>query len=461
MPLSRAFEGPDLLTRVLRIRGNPVARYGVVVAALAVATLVRWLVSGLVVAGPFVTYYPAIIIATLIGGFWPGLVTMALAGLIGWYSFLPPVFSFALTDQGVASLLLYVFLASLDVTIVAMLNAAVIRVMAQEQNVRVLLENAPNGILVVDDQGTIKLVNTSTEKLFGYKRLELLGQSVEVLVPYNQIDNHVKLRNAYLQRPEARAMGVGRDLAGRRKDGSEFPVEVGLSPIEQAGRRGVLATVVDISERLRAQNQQKFLVSELQHRTQNLFAAVQSIITRSLTEGQTIAHAKKVVAGRMQALARTHAILAGAAWEGAPLGEILKREFGDDYGSHVDVSGCDVIVNASAAHQFALIVHELATNAMKYGALSVPNGRIVIKGNVERTNGTAQFFFTWSESGGPPVAKPARKGFGSIVLFDAAKQFGMDISVKYDPAGLSYELQVPMRAIEPSTQGSAPNGIAV
>jgi PAS domain S-box-containing protein len=437
------------------MRHNSVAVYGIAVVLVAIATFVRWAVTGHVVAGPFVTYYPAIIIATLIGGFWCGILTIAISGLIGWYLFLPPDFSWTLTEQA-ASLLLFVFLASLNVAIVAMLNSAVVRLRAQAQNVRVLIENAPNGILVVDDQGTIKLLNAGTEKLFGYKRSELIGQSVEVLVPYGQIDDHLKLRNAFLQKPEARTMGAGRDLSGRRKDGSEVPIEVGLNPISQNGRHGVVASVIDISERVKAQAHQKFLVHELQHRTQNLFAVIQSIIARSLVKGQTVAQAKQVITGRLQALARTHAILAGAAWEGASLGEILKREFGQDFSRYVAVSGCDITVNAGAAHQFALIIHELTTNALKYGALSMPSGRISIVGNVERANGASQFSLLWSESGGPPVAKPTRKGFGSIILFEAAKQFGMDIDVKYAPKGLSYELRVPMQEITLPSESLVP-----
>ncbi len=212
-----------------------------------------------------------------------------------------------------------------------------------------------------------------------------------------------------------------------------------------------LASLKSAQEELsKAQSHQKLLVRELQHRTQNLFAVIQSIISRSLTDGRTIAQAKQVIAGRLQALARAHAILAGAAWEGAPLWEILKREFGEDFSHSVEVTGCDIVVNAGAAHQFALIIHELATNALKYGALSAPAGRISVAGSVEEANGASQFSLMWSESGGPPVAEPARKGFGSVILFDAAKQFGMDISVKYDPKGLSYKLRVPMRDIAPS-----------
>ena len=293
MPLSAAFEGYGLFERALRIRRNPLAVYGTVAVLVALATFARWAISTNVVGGPFSTYYPAIIIATLIGGVWPGIFTMAMAGLAAWYMFLPPTLTWALTQEGASTLLVFVCLGSIDITIVALLNAAMLRVMAQEQNVRVLVEAAPNGIVVVGDQGTIKLVNAATEKLFGYARLELVGQSVEVLVPYRQIDDHLKLRNAFLQKPEARAMGAGRDLGGRRKDGSEFPVEIGLNPIEQSGKQGVIATVIDISERVQAQKHQKFLIRELQHRTQNLFAVIQSITTRSLVEGRTIEQAKK------------------------------------------------------------------------------------------------------------------------------------------------------------------------
>src|SRR5207247_2166159 len=108
--------------------------------------------------------------------------------------------------------------------VVALLNAQVERVMAQEENLRVLFESAPNGIIVVDEQGRIKLVNAGIEKLFGYKRLELLGRNVEVLVPDRRADAHRPERETYLRKPEARPMGVGRDLSGKRKDGSEFPV---------------------------------------------------------------------------------------------------------------------------------------------------------------------------------------------------------------------------------------------
>jgi two-component sensor histidine kinase len=200
----------------------------------------------------------------------------------------------------------------------------------------------------------------------------------------------------------------------------------------------------------KAQSHQKLLMRELQHRTQNLFAVILAIIGRSLTEEQSISNAKQVIEGRLQALARAHGILAGTNWEGAPLNEILKREFGEALSDAVEIAGCDVDVNASAAHQFALIIHELTTNALKHGALSVQGGRVSVMGTVEQVNGTPHFHLEWVESGGPPVEPPIRRGFGSVILIEMGKRFGMDIKLNYDAQGIRYELWVSMDTIAPS-----------
>ncbi len=450
MPFSTAFEDHPLIERALRVRQNPIAAYGIAVAAVALATLVRWVVGGQVVEGlPFITYYPAIIIATLAGGFWPGILATVLSSATALYLFLPPLFSPDLNQREAVSLLLFIFIASINVAIVALLDAAVERIMAQVQNVRVLIESAPNGIVVVDEEGVIKLVNSSTEKQFGYNRLDLVGKRVEVLLPVPQVAEHREAREAFLQKPEARAMGAGRDLSGRRKDGSEFPVEIGLNPVGQNGRTAILATVIDISERKRAEDGQKLIIRELQHRTGNLFAVFQAIAVRSVDEGKTAAEIKYVLSGRIQALARAYAMLADTAWGGASLAAILDRQFAG-FSKRVNVGGCDIVVIPSAAQQFALIVHELATNALKYGALSTPNGRVSIEGKIDRLNGGGTFSFGWRETGGPPVTAPTRKGFGSVILLDSAKHFGQSVTLDYAPQGLSYDLQFQLSAIEAS-----------
>ena len=140
--------------------------------------------------------------------------------------------------------------------------------------------------MLVDEHGTIKLVNASAEKLFGYSREELMGKDVEALVPEQHVGDHRKERASYQEKPEVRLMGLGRDLSGRRKDGSEFPVEIGLNPVGRDGKPGVLATVIDISARKQAEQHQRLIIGELQHRTRNLFAVIQSVISNSLKDSQ-------------------------------------------------------------------------------------------------------------------------------------------------------------------------------
>jgi PAS domain S-box-containing protein len=124
-----------------------------------------------------------------------------------------------------------------------------------EEQFRAAVEASPNGMLMVDGNGVIVLVNAQIEKQFGYSREELLGQPVEMLLPAALRTAHAKQREAYVAKPETRQMGQGRDLFGRRKDGQEIPVEIGLSPIQTTAGPRVLAAVVDITERKRADEQ--------------------------------------------------------------------------------------------------------------------------------------------------------------------------------------------------------------
>jgi PAS domain S-box-containing protein len=146
-----------------------------------------------------------------------------------------------------------------------------------EEILRVAVESAPNAVVMADQTGKIRLVNCQTEKLFGYSRAELLGQLVDVLVPLRFRRGHPAVRAEFMSRPEARSMGAGRDLFGLRKDGTEFPVEIGLNPIRMAGDTWVLSAILDITERKRAQQEILQLNQELESkvvdRTTKLFTA--------------------------------------------------------------------------------------------------------------------------------------------------------------------------------------------
>jgi PAS domain S-box-containing protein len=454
MPFIGAWRDHDVVERMRRVRNNPIAAYGTAILAVALATLLRWAVAGYTMEGvPFITYYPAIIIATFLGGFWPGVLATLSSALVAWFAFIPPAFTFDLDSHQAVSLGLFLLIAAINVGLVSLLDRAIERIATQAHNIRVVIESAPAGIVVVDDQGTIQLLNSSAEKQFGYDRSELLGKKVEVLVPTAKAGAHRTWREAFMRETQHRQIGAGRDLRGRRRDGSEFPIEIALSPIGQNDNTGVLATVIDISERRRTQDRQQFLVRELHHRSQNLFVMIQALAARSLVEGSTLAQAKANFNGRLSALARTHAMLANAAWHGAPLNEIIVQEL-VGFSEQVSITGCDLLIDTPATQNFALIVHELATNAVKYGALSSPSGRISITGRVERMDGGDRFSFEWREAGGPPVSEPTRKGFGSAIILEAAKQFGQEVAIEYDPLGLHYQLRVALSAIQspPSRQ---------
>ncbi len=462
MPLSAQY--PSGVGRIVgaitlaasRVRRRRLSRYAVIVAAVAAATLLRWSLSGIVApVAPFVTYYPAILVATILSGFWPGVAAVLLSALVGSQLFLPlgmPPLGGG--PQGIT--VLFIIVAGMSVFLVGLLDAAIDRVRTQEANIRTLLESAPNGVVLVDEAGDIRLVNEATERMFGYARAELVGRNVDALLPEAERPQHRRHREAYQMRPTARRMGALRDLRGQRKDGARFPVEVGLSPIERPDRRpAVLATVIDITERQRVHAHEHFLMEELRHRSKNLFAVIQAIANMSFVEGRSVAAGREAFNGRLAALAKTHNKLAEADWSGAPLTGIISEELADAGGS-VTVSGCDIRLNTLAAQQFALIVHELATNAMKYGALSAPGGSIRIEGRLHPLNGSSLFHFRWSESGGPTVVPPSRTGFGSRILVAMARDFGRNVSLEYRPEGLVYELQVDRDVMEAAVDRAEP-----
>jgi len=137
--------------------------------------------------------------------------------------------------------------------------AAIVRDLTErkyaEEQFRLVVESSPNGLLMVDEQGIIRMVNRQIDQLFGYERADLIGQPVEILVPQRMRSDHTGDRAEFIAHSESRPMGRGRDLYGVRKDGTEFPLEIGLSPVRTPGGRQVLASVVDISERKRTQEQ--------------------------------------------------------------------------------------------------------------------------------------------------------------------------------------------------------------
>lgn len=308
-----------------------------------------------------------------------------------------------------------------------------------------IVGSCDDAILTIDLDGIITSWNAAAERLYGYTVEEAIGKPTAMLIPPNRRDEEP----AIFERIKRGERVEHYETVRQRKHGSLIDVSLTISPVRNAQGKIIGASKVfrDITERKRAQERQQFLTRELEHRAKNLFAVIQSIVDRTLIKGQTIAEAKEVLVGRLNALAQAHALLAEAAWQGAPLAEIIQRVFAG-FSKRFDLSGCDIVLNTPATQQFALAIHELATNATKYGALSVPNGRVSIECDVRPANGDKTFTFLWKETCGPTVSAPKRKGFGSAILLDGAKQFGAHVALNYEPEGLHYELRLPLSAVE-------------
>jgi len=250
-------------------------------------------------------------------------------------------------------------------------------------------------------------------------------------------------------------MGKGLDLSCLRKNGSTFEAEIGLSPLVRGDHTSIVATVVDITERRQALERERFLMREVHHRGQNMLAVIQSIVRRSLDGHLDLDEARQLLSSRILALANAQKLLLENVWEGADLRKIIDAGVAD-LTSKVEVSGCDLVVNRDGAQQFALIFHELATNALKHGALSCPQGAVFIEGRLDRDNDV--FELCWREEGGPPVSEPARRGFGSTILVQAAKQFAEDVTMEYRPTGFYYELRIPMDRLRETNRYSETSG---
>ena len=189
------------------------------------------------------------------------------------------------------------------------------------------------------------------------------------------------------------------------------------------------------------------IARELSHRVKNLLAVIQSVASRSLSEGRSLAEARQVFADRIAALARVHSALIDAQWSGALLGDLVDGELAP-FGARAAASGPGVRVNAQMSQHLAMAVHELATNAVKYGALSQSGGSVRVEWEVREREGEPWFFFCWRESGGPPVSAPSREGFGQQLL---RRLLGSAISaqprIAYDAEGLRYSFDCALSRI--------------
>jgi PAS domain S-box-containing protein len=325
---------------------------------------------------------------------------------------------------------------------------------------RSLFEHAPVAMLMADKAGALRQANSAAERLFDYSKDELLERSVDMLLPEANREAHGRLRAEFHADSAARSMGVGRELHARRKGGQQIPVEIGLNPLKAGGETFVVASILDISMRRQAEQRMQFVMRELTHRSKNLLAVIQAIARQAAASTPNIDAFHREFGERLRGLARSHDLLVASDWQGASIGELVHSQLaflGRTDQARVKVEGHSMTLTPEAAQNLGLALHELVTNAVKYGALSTPVGAVAVGWTVQ--NGPAadeRLLFTWRETGGPAAKTPSRRGFGHAVLEEIVPgMFGGSATLAFAPEGVTWTLDVPFARVSNSARNIA------
>jgi PAS domain S-box-containing protein len=286
--------------------------------------------------------------------------------------------------------------------------------------------------------------------LFGYTSSEAVGQSIRMLIPPDRQheEDEILLKLARNQRVEPF------ETIRLHKDGRAIPVSITISPITDATGRVVGASKIarDISERKAKEQQVQFLLRELNHRSKNMLAVIQSIAHRT---GGSSPEFVKAFGERLQALAINQDLLAGNEWHGVAFDALVKAQlqpFADVDGTRVGIAGPPVRLSAAAAQALGMALHELATNACKYGALCGDDGNIEVRWHVVGD----ELKVSWIETGGPKVQQVTRRGFGSVVLSTMVEHSLQGaVVLDYASEGLRWRLRCPANQALEAGQASA------
>jgi PAS domain S-box-containing protein len=281
-----------------------------------------------------------------------------------------------------------------------------------EQVLWSIIENCDDAIITKSLDGILAGWNKAAERMFGYAAEEVIGLPVTILIPEDRHDEEPEIL-ARIRRGER---VLYHDTVRRRRDGTLLEVSLTVSPIKNAAGEIIGASKIarDITERKRADQHRTILAGEAEHRTKNILAAVQAVV--SLSRSETTDGLKEAIQGRLKALASVHDLLVQSRWKGAELSAIAMRELAPYLGENEAkalIDGPPVWLAADEAQPLAITLHELATNAAKYGALSVPSGRVEV---TWLRSGDGELVIHWRETGGPAAKKPTRPGFGTAVI---------------------------------------------
>ena len=278
-----------------------------------------------------------------------------------------------------------------------------------------ILKTSLDAVVVMRPDGTVAGWNDVAAATFGWSFAEADGKRMsELIIPTQYREAHEQGLAHFLATGEGPVLDQHIEITALHRDGHELPVELSITHTSELGEPVFLGFLRDISERKEAQRRQDLLVGELNHRVKNLLGVVGAIAHQTMRASPTLSHFGPAFMGRLESLGRAHEILTAATWERASLDSlaraVLESFVGDD--PRATVAGPELMLSPRHFLSLSMILHELTTNAVKYGALSADGGTLDLSWAIEGET----VALTWRETGGPAVAAPSSSGFGSKMI---------------------------------------------
>lgn len=319
------------------------------------------------------------------------------------------------------------------------------------QHLAAIVESSHDAILSKTLDGVITSWNNGAQQLFGYTADEVIGQSITLLIPPDRLDEEP----AIIARLRKGERIDHYETVRRRKDGGLIDISLTVSPIRDANGKVVGASKIarDITDHRRMLEQRDLLLGEMQHRVKNLAAVIDALARQSQPEGdEAVAAFVKTFLGRVHALLSTGELVVTSSRREAELRRVLETVLAPFINPSVDppfrLEGPPLALPEQTLGSLTLAFHELATNALKYGALKCPTGQVAIAWSVEPGPDGDRVTINWKETGGAPLADPpTRKGFGSRVVRSAvSREREGQTLVAYEPDGLACSFRFVLQA---------------
>lgn len=304
-----------------------------------------------------------------------------------------------------------------------------------------ILDNTTMAVFLMDDRQHCVFMNKAAERLTGYTFAETSGRPLHDVIHHTYPDGSpFPLSECAIDRALPERSGMQGEEIFVHKDGSFYPVAFTASPFQDhEGRVGTIIEVRNISEEKRNKEARDLLMREVDHRARNVLAIVHSLVT--LTRAPDVETYKEIVAGRINALSRAQTSLANRSWEGGRLEDVVREELSALCPKdQVHISGPEIALTPEQVQPISLLLHELATNANKYGAFARDGGHLSVTWKLIQH----QVALEWREAGGPPVAEPTREGFGSTLKNRVVRQINGSITRRWEPTGLIVEVRFPL-----------------